>query len=106
MLPRLTELMFVDILRQHMQTLSADEVGWFATVNDPVVGPALKRLHAAPLEEWNVDRQARQVGVSPPYWLRASSISRPAADALPDILAPATRGPSPEGDGRADEGHS
>lgn len=64
MLPRLTELMFVEILRQHMQTLSADEVGWFAAVNDPVVGPALKRLHAAPLEDWNVERLARQVGVS------------------------------------------
>lgn len=64
MLPRLTELMFVEILRKHMQALSGDEVGWFAAVNDPVVGSALKWLHMAPLEDWSVDRLARRVGVS------------------------------------------
>jgi AraC-like DNA-binding protein len=64
MLSRLAELMFVEILRKHMQALSADEVGWFAAANDPVVGTALKWLHAAPLEDWNVDRLARRVGVS------------------------------------------
>jgi hypothetical protein len=74
MLPRLTELMFVEILRQHMQALAADEVGWFAAVNDPVVGTALKWLHAAPLDDWNVDRLARRVGVRAPRWRRASSI--------------------------------
>ena len=64
MLPRLAELMFVEILRQHMQGLSADEVGWFAALNDPVVGTALKWLHAAPLDDWSVERLARKVGVS------------------------------------------
>lgn len=64
MLPRLTELMFVDILRKHMQGLSADEVGWFAAFNDPVAGAALKHLHAAPLEAWSVDSLAKKVGVS------------------------------------------
>lgn len=64
MLPRLAELMFVEILRQHMQALTANEVGWFAAVNDPVVGAALQWLHTAPLEEWSVDRLARRVGVS------------------------------------------
>lgn len=64
MLPRLIELMFVEILRKHMRGLSADEVGWFAAVNDPVVGAALKWLHLAPLEDWNVDRLASRVGVS------------------------------------------
>ncbi|MGA9991364.1 MAG: AraC family transcriptional regulator [Thiobacillaceae bacterium] len=64
MLPRLTELMFVEILRKHMQALSTNEVGWFAAVNDPLVGTALKLLHQSPLEDWNVDRLARLVGVS------------------------------------------
>ncbi len=64
MLPRLTELMFVEILRKHMQSLSADEVGWFAAYNHPVVGAALKFLHAAPLQDWSVDSLARRVGVS------------------------------------------
>jgi AraC-like DNA-binding protein len=64
MLPRLTELMFVEILRKYMQTLSADEVGWFAALNDPVAGAALKCLHAAPLDPWEVDSLARRIGVS------------------------------------------
>ena len=64
MLPRLTELMFVEILRKHMQGLSADEVGWFAAYNDAVVGPALKLLHTAPLEDWSLESLARGVGAS------------------------------------------
>ena len=64
MLPRLAELMFVEILRKHMQALSTDEVGWFAAVSDPVVGTALKWLHAAPLQDWSVEQLARRVGVS------------------------------------------
>jgi len=64
MLPRLTELMFVEILRKHMHSLSKDEVGWFAAFNDPVVGAGLKYLHGAPLQDWSVESLARQVGVS------------------------------------------
>ena len=63
-LPRLTELMFIEILRKHMQGLSADEVGWFAALNDGVVGAALRHLHAAPTRAWSVDSLARVVGVS------------------------------------------
>lgn len=64
MLPRLTELLFVEILRKHMQGLSADEVGWFAALKDPVVAAALKFLHAAPLDPWDVGSLARRAGVS------------------------------------------
>jgi AraC-like DNA-binding protein len=64
MLPRLTELMFVEILRKHMQDLSPDEVGWFAALNDPVAGAGLKCLHAAPFQDWSVESLARKVGVS------------------------------------------
>lgn len=64
MLPRLTELMFVEILRKHMLGLSADEVGWFAAFKDPVAGAALRRLHADPLRDWSVDGLAGEIGVS------------------------------------------
>lgn len=64
MLSRLTELMFVEILREHMRSLSAGEVGWFAAVNDPLVGSALRYLHRAPLEDWSVHRLAETIGVS------------------------------------------
>lgn len=64
MLPRLTELLFVEILRAHMGSLSADQVGWFAALRDPVAGAALKLLHAAPLHSWDVDGLAHRVGSS------------------------------------------
>lgn len=64
MLPRLTELMFIEILRKHMQVLPAHEVGWLAAFKDPVAGAALKSLHARPLDDWSVASLAREVGVS------------------------------------------
>lgn len=64
MLSRLTEVMFVEILRNHMQGLSADEVGWFAALKDPVLGASLMHLHSRPFDDWTVDRLARDAGVS------------------------------------------
>jgi AraC family transcriptional regulator, alkane utilization regulator len=64
MLPRITELMFVEILRKHIEGLSADEVGWFAAYNDPVAGAALKCMHAAPFKSWNVEALAQQARTS------------------------------------------
>lgn len=64
MLRRLTEVMFVEILRSHLQNLSADEVGWFAALNDPVAGAALQQLHAAPMKDWTIEKLAREAGVS------------------------------------------
>lgn len=64
MVSRLTELMFVEILRKFMHELSQDQIGWFAALNDPVAGAALKHLHTAPRGKWSVELLARQVGVS------------------------------------------
>lgn len=64
MLPRLAELMFVEMLRRHMRNLPADGVGLFAACNDGVVGAALKLLHARPLEAWDLTRLSREVGAS------------------------------------------
>jgi AraC-like DNA-binding protein len=64
LLSRLAELMFVEILRKHMQSLPPEGIGWFAAVNDDVTGAGLRLLHAAPFEDWTVERLARSVGVS------------------------------------------
>src|SRR4029078_8215415 len=66
MLGRLTELMFVEILREYMQRLPADQSGWFGAVNDPHVGKALRLLHANPVRDWTVDELAREVALAPP----------------------------------------
>jgi AraC-like DNA-binding protein len=64
MLGRLTELMFVEILREYMHRLPADDGGWLAGLNDPCVGKALRLLHANPARDWTVDDLAREVAVS------------------------------------------
>lgn len=63
-LARLTELMFIEVLRRHIRTLGADEIGWLAALNDPVTGSALRQLHQSPRDDWTVDSLAKQVGVS------------------------------------------
>ena len=64
MLGRLTELMFVEILREYMQRLPTSQGGWFAAVNDAHVGKALRLLHANPERDWTVDELAREVALS------------------------------------------
>ena len=64
MLGRLTELMFVEILRQYMQQLPADQTGWLAGLNNPCVGKALGLMHAEPARDWTVDELAREAAVS------------------------------------------
>jgi AraC-like DNA-binding protein len=64
MLGRLTELMFVEILREYMHRLPPDQGGWLAAVNDPCVGKALRLMHANPVHDWTVDELAREVAVS------------------------------------------
>ena len=64
MLGRLTELMFVEILREYMQRLPANQGGWLGGLNDPHVGKALRLVHANPARDWTVDELAREAAVS------------------------------------------
>jgi AraC-like DNA-binding protein len=64
MLARLTELMFVEVLRHYMQELAPDQKGWLAGLKDPYVNRAITVLHAQPARAWTVEDLARDVGVS------------------------------------------
>jgi AraC-like DNA-binding protein len=64
MLGRLTELMFVEIIREYMEQLSPDEHGWLAALRDPYVGKALRLVHEHPMRQWTVDALARDVAIS------------------------------------------
>jgi AraC family transcriptional regulator, alkane utilization regulator len=64
MLGRLTELMFVEILREYMHRLPANQGGWLGGLNDPHVGKALRLLHANPVRDWTVEELAREAAVS------------------------------------------
>jgi AraC-like DNA-binding protein len=64
MLGRLTELMFVEIIREYMHRLPTGHGGWLAGLNDAAVGKALRLLHTNPVRDWTVDDLAREVAVS------------------------------------------
>jgi len=61
---RLSELMFVEVLRQHLATLPEEQTGWLAGLRDPAIGRALSLLHERPAEAWTLDSLAREAGVS------------------------------------------
>ena len=63
-LGRLTELMFVEILREYMQQLPEDHGGWLAGLNDPHVGKALRLMHASPMRNWTVEELSREAAIS------------------------------------------
>jgi AraC-like DNA-binding protein len=60
-LARLSELMFVEVVRRHLAALPAENVGWLAGLRD---GQALGKLHAQPAHDWSLEELAREVAVS------------------------------------------
>jgi AraC-like DNA-binding protein len=63
-LARMSELMFVEAIRRHLEALPAAGAGWLAGLRDPVVGQALAALHGDPTAAWTVESLARAVGAS------------------------------------------
>jgi AraC-like DNA-binding protein len=63
-LARLSELIFVEAIRCHLETLPVTQTGWLAGLRDPVVGQALAALHGDPTQSWTVEGLARLVGLS------------------------------------------
>lgn len=61
---RLGELLFVEVIRRHLESLPASETGWLAGLRDPTVGHALALLHARPQEPWTLTRLAHEVASS------------------------------------------
>jgi transcriptional regulator GlxA family with amidase domain len=63
-LARVSELMFVEVIRRYIEALPAAQAGWLSGLRDPVVGHALAAMHGEPAEAWTVERLARLVGLS------------------------------------------
>jgi AraC-like DNA-binding protein len=64
MLARLSELMFVEVVRRHLEALPPEQVGWLAGLRDPFVGQALALMHARPSEPWTLDTLGKGAGLS------------------------------------------
>jgi AraC-like DNA-binding protein len=63
-LSRLSELLFVEVVRRYVGTLPPDHRGWFAALRDDTIGRALQRLHERPAHDWSLEELAKQVGLS------------------------------------------
>jgi AraC-like DNA-binding protein len=61
---RLSELIFVEVVRQYLESLPAHETGWLAGLRDPSIGKALALLHERPAHPWTLNGLAREVGMS------------------------------------------
>ncbi len=61
---KLSELLFVEAVRQFVAGLPAQRRGWLAGLRDPHIGRALAVLHARPTEAWTADSLATEVGMS------------------------------------------
>lgn len=63
-LARLTELLFVQVVRSYMERSELEQGSWLAGLKDVHVGKALALLHERPDHDWTVDELAREVGTS------------------------------------------
>jgi AraC-like DNA-binding protein len=63
-LTKLSELMFIDVIRRYIEALPAHDDGWLAGLRDPAVGRALALIHARPSFNWTIEGLARQCAVS------------------------------------------
>jgi AraC-like DNA-binding protein len=63
-LNRLSELMFVEVVRMHMDQLASNNTGWLAGLRDPLIGRALTLLHARPAHAWTVEELASEAAAS------------------------------------------
>ena len=48
----------------HLATAPAVERGWIVGLRDPLLGPAMAAMHAAPERRWTVDDLAAEAGAS------------------------------------------
>lgn len=63
-LSRMSELMFVEVIRQYVETLPEAQRGWLAGLRDRSVGRALNLIHGSPAQDWTLEKMAGSVGLS------------------------------------------
>lgn len=63
-LARLSELLFIEVVRSHMESLPDAATGWLAALADPLVGRIIRLLHEHPQRAWTLDTLAREAAVS------------------------------------------
>lgn len=64
MLAKVSEALFVDMLRRYMAALPEHQTGWLAGARDPIVSRSLALLHNRVAHAWTIAELAAAVGVS------------------------------------------
>lgn len=64
MLERLSEMMFIDAIRRHVEAMPDGSTGWLAGLRDRFVGRALALLHEQPGAAWTTDELGARIGLS------------------------------------------
>jgi AraC-like DNA-binding protein len=63
-LTRLAEVMFLEVLRRHLEELPPGQTGWLAGLRDEVVGRVLALIHARPSHAWTLAELAHEAASS------------------------------------------
>ncbi|MEO8559804.1 MAG: AraC family transcriptional regulator [Rhodospirillales bacterium] len=63
-LARLSELMFIEVVRRYLEAMPAGQAGWLAGLRDPYVGKALSLMHREPARDWTIEALAKEVALS------------------------------------------
>jgi AraC-like DNA-binding protein len=63
-LARLSELMFLEVVRRYLEALPEEQTGWLAGLRDRHVGRALSLLHGDPAHPWTLEALSQRVGLS------------------------------------------
>jgi AraC-like DNA-binding protein len=62
-LSRMTEVLFVEVLRSWIKSLGPGEGGWLGAIADRYIGKALQLIHEHPEHHWTLGALGRQVGL-------------------------------------------
>ena len=62
-LSRMTEVLFVEVLRSWIKSLGPGEGGWLGAIADRHIGKALQLIHEHPEHPWTLGALARDVGL-------------------------------------------
>ena len=63
-LGRLSELLFVEAVRDHIEQLPAKATGWLAALRDPSLARAMSGLHTLPAHPWTAEELAKEACLS------------------------------------------
>jgi len=63
-LERMSEMLFVEVLRRYVDALPAGQTGWLAGMRDPAIGRVLALLHEKPDAPWTLERLSDDAAMS------------------------------------------